>query len=374
MLVLVPCEPGSVMGSRGDEAMIYAILGEFFARRPDGRVVVACGPFGFKDSPDAHRLAHDFPNVEFCDLWRGWGVVFKLAGLYRQTRAGETAVLGADCMDGHWGPDISMELFMAADIAARMGIETHLTGFSYNANAWPGMARLFKGASEKLRFNLRDEVSLSRFPVKRARLVADVAFLLAPAGKPEKPGGAFRLGVNLHTMLPGADAGEWLGRVASALQSFIDKRRDSGKPCKVVLIPHDYRAQGDLQVLRGLKSMLHGDVELVEEVLSAAEIKALAGTLDALFTSRMHLGIAALGMGVPVAAFGYQGKFEGLFRHFGLPRSLLLAPGEPEKLCETLDELVQNAPALANAIREKLPDVVDLAKLNFAVQAGRRMD
>ena len=41
LLMLLPCEPGSVIGSRGDEAMIYAILGDFRRRHPDGKIMVS---------------------------------------------------------------------------------------------------------------------------------------------------------------------------------------------------------------------------------------------------------------------------------------------------------------------------------------------
>ena len=42
-LVLVPCEPWSVVGSRGDEAMVYSILRDFRLRHPEGRITIVTG-------------------------------------------------------------------------------------------------------------------------------------------------------------------------------------------------------------------------------------------------------------------------------------------------------------------------------------------
>src|SRR5574344_391976 len=80
-------------------------------------------------------------------------------------------------------------------------------------------------------------------------------------------------------------------------------------------------------------------------VLSAPELKALCGHLDCLFTSRMHLAIAALGRGKPVAAFAYQGKFTGLFRHFDLPEDLILPSTAVDRLGAVLDILAGSRPA-----------------------------
>jgi polysaccharide pyruvyl transferase WcaK-like protein len=52
--------------------------------------------------------------------------------------------------------------------------------------------------------------------------------------------------------------------------------------------------------------------------LDSWEIKALSGQVDLVLTGRMHLAIAALGMGTPAFCTVYQGKFEGLMQMFEL--------------------------------------------------------
>ena len=136
----------------------------------------------------------------------------------------------------------------------------------------------------------------------------------------------------------------------------------------LALVPHDYRKGGDLEVLRQIAQGLDTDgsrVRLVTAVLSAEELKALVGGLDALFTSRMHLGIAALGMGKPISAFAYQGKFVGLFKHVGLPETLILPPERACELSACLGKLVRDVVPMTQSVSESLPATLALAKVNL---------
>lgn len=378
-LVLVPCEPASVTGSRGDEAMIYAILQNFRRRHPEGKIAIVCCSTAFQGSDDGKRLQRDFPRLEYIAAWRGVAALWRIAAAIKRFGATEAAVLGADCMDGHYSPDISEMLLMIADIASRRGIATHLTGFSFNENPHPRMLRLFPKTGGGIVFNLRDPESHKRFvqhfPMCNARLVADVAFLLEPAHGTvhlAREEGIATIGFNVHGMLCGdAETSAWRKEVAGQLAKFLEMRRGVA----IAMIPHDYRPQGDLPVLREIYACLPDEakrrVRIVDEKMSAAELKALAGELDALFTSRMHLGIAALGMGRPVAAFAYQGKFEGLFKHVALPGCLILAPGDAARLAQTLAYLADNAQMLGEGVKKSLPGVLRLAAENLEERAQR---
>ena len=113
---------------------------------------------------------------------------------------------------------------------------------------------------------------------------------------------------------------------ASALLAVARRHRVSW-----LLLPHDFRGErGDNAALAPLAqrvgATLGERVLHAGEPLSAAQLKAMAGVTDGIVTGRMHLAIAALGRGVPVAALTYQDKFQGLWTHFDLPLDLLLAP------------------------------------------------
>lgn len=324
-LVLVPCDPWTVIGSRGDEAMAYAVLQNFRKRHPNGKIMVVTGNADAAASEDCQRMQRDF-DLAYVHAWRPRLQIWNIARAIRHARAMEVFVLGADCMDGHYSPSTSTILFAVADLACRFGLKTRLTGFSWNEHPHPRAVAAAKKTTTALEILIRDPDSFGRVKsiLPRARLVADTAFCLEPLFsdrvravlaqmESDRKAGRYVLGVNLNPMLK-VD----VVSVAQALnaQSNISVR----------LIPHDYRSGGDLAELGKLEPLLTVSHRLLTDVYSAAELKALTSGLSGLFTSRMHLGIAALGMGKPVAAFAYQGKFAGLFEHVGLSKDLLVIP------------------------------------------------
>jgi polysaccharide pyruvyl transferase WcaK-like protein len=99
------------------------------------------------------------------------------------------------------------------------------------------------------------------------------------------------------------------------------------------------------------------------------QLKAIAGLADGVLTGRMHLAIASLGMGVPVVALTYQGKFEGLFRHFDLPSWLLLSPAQtlrPGLLEQTLERFIDELPSLRTSVAAHWPTVLAASQRNLA--------
>ena len=359
-LVLAPCDPGSPIGSRGDEAMIYAVLQNFRKRHPGGRISVICVNPECSSSDDGERLRRDFPGLEFVPVWHGQMFLLRVFNAMRMSRASEVYVIGADCMDGFYSSLISLGLLAAADLACRMGAKTRITGFSFNENPAPAVVGAFMRTTPKLEFNLRDQVSLDGFTARFGvgSLVADTAFCLEPNYSPrvktildemeaERAKGKFVLGFNLNPLLKmdARPVDEALGRLENV---------------SIWLVPHDYRRGGDLEVLARLH---HG--RLVRDVLSAAELKALTSGLDALWTSRMHLGIAALGMGKPIGAFAYQGKFAGLYRHFGLDERFLVNPASPGNMVELIAGFVNSAREQSITVRQSLAKVRELAQKNL---------
>ena len=365
-LVLVPCEPGSVIGSRGDEAMVYSVLTSFRERNPDGRIMVITSHPDFPDGDDAKRLNEDFPGIEFVPAWRGHFALCRMYRTIRRVKATEVYALGADCMDGYYDDAVSIYLLAVSDLSTRLNIKTTLTGFSWNTHPTAAVCKAFKYATKRVTLNLRDPVSYERFVRQiagtyrlTARLVADVAFNLIPKTlvSVTRQSGKKILAFNLHGMLVAKDKyQELVDGVARGLNDFVAEHPE----VQVVLVPHDYRPQGDLDAL----TQIHGKVpntQLVSDVLSAAELKGLMSSVDGLFTSRMHLGIAALGQGKPIGAFAYQGKFTGLFRHFGLPEDMVLNPAEMDRLPKVLDRFIRELPMLTRQVQLRIPAVKEMA-------------
>ena len=382
-LVLVPCEPWSVVGSRGDEAMIYAILRDFRSRHPDGRITIVTGRESAANTEDARRVADDF-DVVFNHAWRPRFFLSNIVRAIEDAAATEVYVLGADCMDGHYSVYTSLILLAVADLASRMGIKTSLTGFSWNDAPHPMVVRAFRRVSNALSIVIRDPDSFVRFtscvrlPDQISPLqAADVAFCLEPKStdvvrgeldvlNEERLRGNVVMGFNIHSLLVGPDDQiPFCGMVADAIADFMVRRR------KVFLafIPHDYRDGGDLSVLNAvyqrLPEALKHRIHIVSSVMSAEELKALAGGLDVLFTARMHLGIAALGMGKPIAAFAYQGKFTGLFKLFHLDEKLILNPAEGGRLADVLCSLVDGQGLFSKVVLERLLLVNEMSRVNL---------
>ena len=381
-LVLVPCDPSSVIGSRGDEAMVYSIARDFRRRHPEGRIMIVTNRPVFAETSDGQRLKMDF-DAEFSYAWRPRFFLSNIVRAYKGARATEVCVLGADCMDGHWSVYSSLILLAAADLAARMGIATRLTGFSWNEHPCPEVVKAFGNVTQKLPILVRDPVSYERFVqsvhLKKghaATLVADVAFNLKPRitthvqveldwMAEQRVAGRFVLGFNLHATLVKKES------LPSLIETTIKQLRvfmAAHPQLAIALVPHDYREGGDMEVLRQIAESLASDgthIRLVTTIFSAEELKALVGGLDALFTSRMHLGIAALGMGRPIAAFAYQGKFAGLFKHVNLSEKLILSPEMASGLAELLGVLLRDVKLAAQLVDESLLPILKLSKNNL---------
>jgi colanic acid/amylovoran biosynthesis protein len=101
---------------------------------------------------------------------------------------------------------------------------------------------------------------------------------------------------------------------------------------------------------------------------SAAELKQLAAKLDGVVTGRMHLAIAALGSGVPVATFAYQDKFEGLLMLFGLPQTTLGTLSQlldVHRLAHFIESFLHELPELGVLVHSALPEVMQKAESNL---------
>jgi len=321
------------------------------------------------------------------EVWRGTHLLDSVFATVEEFDPDLAVVAGGDVMDGYYSPYVSLALLATADLLARRGTRTSLLGFSCNARPASCLRAAYGLLDSRLRLNVRDPVSwarLRRFVPGSGRLVADIAFLLKPdpgftgydetaawvAGRKAK--GDRVLAVNVHPMLirqaQSAQIETLAATVAEALAGLIASR-----PVSFLLLPHDYREQvGDRHCLEPMQARLavaHPErVRYVSSEHSAAQLKALVGLADGLVGSRMHLVIAALGMGVPVAAFAYQGKFEGLFQHFELPDWLFCEPPltavRAPQLTAFLDRFTGALDTLRPQVAARLPGVRTLAELN----------
>lgn len=380
-VLLFPSDPRALVGSRGDDAMISAVMSAARAKRPDVAIDAFCeaGSEAVVQALGLNPIVigqdKDFPQL--------------VAGALAEGRYDAFYAIGADIIDGRFGPRIPALMVIAADLAARRGIRSTILGCSFGKSPDPELRPLFGRMDRRVRLCARDPVSLERiqaFAAIPVRLVADVAFLLSPGRidltvgewmAQQREAARFVVGVNVHPMLVRDPDTAWQERMASAMAEALS-RLTSRANVSWLLIPHDYREPvGDVQALERIAELLrergHVHCHLLSGHHSAADLKALVGSLHSVVTGRMHLAIASLGMGVPILAFAYHNKFEGLLQHFRLPADLLLAPDvfdDVDTLTAAIAGFIQRQPELSRAIRSRLDAVLDLAAVNFAEDVG----
>ena len=367
-ILIVPCDPWGVVGSRGDQAMILAVKQH-------------CKGAEIDILTDSHGTDADCREIGLNPLAE-WNASFDRwmkdnAGKYK-----EVYILGADVTDGVYGWPTAMKLLMFYDCFSRLGIKTHYLGFSWSRTPSPWMHLVFPLLKRGLTLPVRDPVSyrrLERFTRHRPLAqVADAAFLLYPNPTPRarkwidwcremRKGGRTVVAVNVHQMFNDAEtkSAEWEAAFSQCLKTVAEKNGD----IIYLLVPHDNRPRvSDLEILKRINKLLP-DSTLIDVVMNADEIKAVLGECDALIAGRMHISIAALGQGVPVLGLVYQGKFEGLWEHFGLPDDTLIEPGaflgNVNKAVSSVDNFLCHLHEMQIIVRNRLAQVEKLAAQNF---------
>jgi colanic acid/amylovoran biosynthesis protein len=378
-ILLVPPDPLLLTASRGDEAMLKCVL-RHYGERFEGAYfgIVTASRRG-----DECALALGVQPI--LALYDGMTLSdsFHIAVNARPT---DVVLVGADVLDGSYDPVFSTRLIALTDLLGRAGASAVVMGFSVSKHPHPKIGKVFEACNSVQRFNLRDPVSIGRFRTMcdaPAKLVADVAFLLeAVQGRrsaitrawidEQKAAGRVVLGVNIHPTLfeptERHKSSKLVARLASALARAIDTFDAS-----IVLVEHDFRdASSDRHCLdplhRALREQHAARVHRPQEPLDAAELKGLAAMVDGILTGRMHLAIAALGVGTPIFGIDYKDKMEGLFQLFEIDAAMRTNAheiigsdcGEQKLLL-----FVQNLRPERERLRARHPGVREMALANF---------
>ncbi|MDO9315465.1 MAG: polysaccharide pyruvyl transferase family protein [Burkholderiaceae bacterium] len=377
-LLILPSDPWTLVGAKGDEAMMQAVVGRLRQYSSDLQVGVITA------TPVAHAAAGQlgFVSVPAWDCSLG-----EVASQIEAFHPDAMVVLGADVLDGYYNPVTTSRMLLMADAAARHGVRVSILGFSFNNRPNSLVKPVFEGLSKRMAINVRDRVSFDRFRAfcnAPCRLVADSAFMLEADfsgdtvqaverwSTSRRAAGDVILGFNMHPMLfrhaSSAQINALVGSAVSALRAVAQRRRVS-----VLLLSHDYRGHdGDdvclAPIALALADELGPQLNYPTTQFSAAQLKAMASFTDGVVTGRMHLAIATLGMGRPVAALTYQDKFQGLFAHFEYPERFLLTPAaaaQASSLTAMVEEFVDRLPELTKCVRDHLPAVREASFLNL---------
>lgn len=377
-VLVFPADPWTLTGSLGDEAMMTAAITHLKDQNRYLEVHMLC------QEHLVGQLARENGCVPI-PIPADASFASKMQRVLEDGDYDALVLVGADIMDGYYDLEFVENMIITADLAARAGIATSFLGFSFNNAPNPELKRIYDTLHPEVTLNVRDEISLQRFRAftpAATRLVADAAFLLKPGKidqrtltwiEEQKRQERTVIGVNAHSMLiknaSPEQVSQLVDKYSEALLEVSGRHNVSW-----IMIPHDYRdAIGDAVCLKPIFERLQhqnpANVAYFGGKHRAATLKALAGHLDGVVTGRMHLAIATLGMGVPALCLTYQDKFEGLYRHFELPKTLLLSPQKlvmDHELEHALDVFIRGIPKLKEQVAVKLPHVLSLARRNFS--------
>lgn len=381
VILYVPCDPWTIWGSRGDEAMIYSsmtLLKEKYN----------IAEFYFITSTEKGVAETESRGYKAIKAWEGRFPICRISRVIRELNPTKVIIIGADCMDGYYSPDVSFILMATANLCQKYNIPYHLLGFSFNENPSWKIKLAYFFCSPNVKFNLRDYFSQQRFESfthKKSTLVADMAFLLKPNPnfsefkeyqqwcQQEKVKQQIIVGFNFHPMLKKNQNIDEIQKACSTLADMIIQLLDSYPNLSFLFVPHDNRGKlSDTVVLPIIAQHLTKKgyaerIKEIKEVYHADQIKAIAGLCDIMICSRMHLAIGALSSGVPVIAATYQGKFHGLFKHYGLPEDLLLSPSDfiSPQFISVFEKLLKERRSLENIIKEKQLKITTLSTKNI---------
>jgi polysaccharide pyruvyl transferase WcaK-like protein len=387
--LIIPCDQKTVIGSRGDEAMMIGMIQSIRTKNPNALISLLT----FSDFE--HPVLEEY-EIKVIPKWANpsWSLkdILEICSHFDSIM-----MVGADTMDGHYSVLNSARLWVVADSVARLGKNSTVLGFSFNATPPLKIIKIIKKISPKVNILLRDPVSHARFEKitgRRARCAADAAFQLheaAPIAQmkdllnwvdEQKARHLKVIGFNVHPMLfDMSDPAVKSKFVQDCSQALLQVMAEY--PVAVLLISHDFRGsnEADLGLLESIHAKIKnqaGDkVHLDRHPYSATELKFIAGNMDAVFSARMHLCIATLGMKKPVAVLTYQGKFEGLFSYFKLPGQLMLDPKSmslQEDMVLAISFLLDNLAELTSVVDESWAGVKQLSALNTLAVTGMNIE
>ena len=126
-LVIVPCDPWSVGGSRGDEAMITGVINYYRNTNPDIPIRIIC-------ADDGLEYINNLPIAGITPI-SSWNGSYSTEQVYTSiinVHPSDVVILGADCMDGYYSPLTSLELLSIYDLCCKTpNLRSKLLGFSF---------------------------------------------------------------------------------------------------------------------------------------------------------------------------------------------------------------------------------------------------
>lgn len=253
--------------------------------------------------------------------------------LLREMRStDELSILGADIVDGAYGPGSALGRLEFAQAMVRRGLRVSILSFSISEDMHPSVQRRLCRLNG-VNLTVRDPYSLDRLHNigVDARLVPDIAFAfqkkkVSAAGsrtlewvRKVREAGLTPVALNVNRTTASLTGG--VSRLYEKVAQLFSETSNWG--IAWVLLPHD--TKGDWSDYRVLAGVLEGPrapaIHLADDALNATDIREICGSVSACITGRKHLLLAAYCEGTPSLGLDYLGKFQGLYNLVGVDGS-----------------------------------------------------
>lgn len=375
---VVVCSAPVPERNRGDQALLNVVVKELQDRNVGSILLLSTSNQAIESIVEDENLTirEDLFSLFLTDRCFSESLVFPhLVAKYQHF-----LVIGADVLDEGYSVMRSKATMDAIQVASRLKLQTRILGFSINGPPSAGLKDRLDSLGRTTRLFARDPWSYKRMVdagVPGVEQSGDLAFLLKPAEESAIDPLVMRfvsahrdklIGLNLTEVVFGmyGKTEEKLSIVAEACKMLAE---NGG--FRFLLLPHD-EPEG-VEFMRQFLARLGPDADawahLVAPLPHCSHLKFLAGQCKHVFTARLHLGIATLGMNRPVTGFPYQGKFEGQFGLLGQSSDGLIGPerfpANAEQMADLMRERIEQSEELAKVIADNLPNVQRLSQFNF---------
>lgn len=352
----------------GDQAMVMAVVDTLIQKEQCPVILVATGP--------RKLTRYVSPNVEIVDAHEHFssGSAYLSERRFRNslTNRSRLVLIGADILDETYGERRSHLTLDAVLHASKRGVSCRILSFSVSCEPSPTLAsRLRQLSASGVRLLVRDPHSYARLApllLENLELSADVALLLKPCSVKELSDETKDFVCRNHGSLLGLTLTdgvlypeirkEAITRFARAFELILSEANIA-----IVMIPHH---PNDIPILDDVAREIGNPerVHVISELPNARQVKCITQHCEHVFSSRLHVALAALGVGTPVSCFPRKGKFEGQFEHFGLDEGVFpisTLPSSPDELRNLfLHRLSKNAND-RNKIKAALPRLQSMA-------------
>lgn len=377
--VLEPCPTSKY--SNGDEALIHGVC-RFLSDAGHGTVDLLTFtevntpalPYNVRHGGSLYKSDHKILRKIFRYFY--WPALF--------ARYEHFYVIGADLIDGYYATSVSDQLFRLLDIAERAGTKTSLISCSFNESAPTEVVESMRRNLTRTRVHARDKYTAERLTKTLSRPIghsADVAFGLLPQDTDntaavkawvaqERTVGRHVIALNINAIPVAMKDPSRIDVYFARWATWIEQVTASG--ISIVLLAHDYRGvysdeMAANSVVKQVAPTHQRYCLIPSQRLNAAEIKSAVDSCDFVVTGRMHLAIAAMGAGIPVVAYAYQSKFEGILRLFGLEEYVRPIEGvfaDVRQEAEFALALQTQSHLLRARCMERVESVVEMARNN----------